>query len=75
MEEFEVEAEVVGFYSESIHHYEDKSIRLLAYLVTFEEDITIMHDHDELRWVRPEVLDALTWAPADLPIVRRLMGE
>jgi 8-oxo-dGTP diphosphatase len=34
-----------------------------------------LEDHDELRWVelRPEVLTALPWIPADLPIVSALL--
>lgn len=29
-------------------------------------------DHDELRWVGPDELEELDWAPGDVPIIQRL---
>lgn len=31
-------------------------------------------EHAELRWCLPEELEALAWAPADIPIVRELLA-
>ncbi|SDO58344.1 8-oxo-dGTP diphosphatase [Pedococcus dokdonensis] len=31
-----------------------------------------IEDHDELRWLAPDELDAVPWLPADLPIVHAI---
>lgn len=73
-EEFEVESSVGEFFMESTYHYEEKSIRLLAYWVTLHSRIDKMNDHDQICWLAPNCLQELTWSPADQPIVEAIQG-
>ena len=47
-EEFEVESSIGEFFMESVYHYEEKSIKLLAYRVTLNSTIDTMNDHDQI---------------------------
>lgn len=37
-----------------------------------QERAPVPHEHVEMRWIRPDEAAGLAWAPADLPLVRRL---
>ena len=73
-EEFGLKVSIGDFFMESIHAYDEKLVRLLAYWVPFIGTIDEMNDHDETRWMDPHSLQTLNWAPADRPIVAALHG-
>lgn len=58
---------------EVIHHrYADRNVLLLFYACELIDGEPRPLDCQELRWVDYRELEALEWAPADLPFVRRL---
>lgn len=60
----------VGEYvTESIHHYPDKNIRLLAYYVTLISGNFMLKVHDAIKWMEIEHLLQINLAEADIPIV------
>lgn len=68
-----VAGEAVG---EVVFSYPDVQIRLVAVRATLMRGDLRLVDHDEVRWVGPELLERLDWAPADrplLPTVRALL--
>ncbi len=75
LEEFGIEAEIGEFVGSSVYRYDHGAIELLAYRVARVSGEFTLHDHDEIRWVRPAQLNAFDFAPADWPIVRRLMEQ
>lgn len=74
-EEFAIIARTGAFIGESIFHYPDKSIRLLAYEVIWIKGNFILHVHDTIDWVRPDDILAKEMAAADIPIARMLSGK
>lgn len=74
-EEFGIQSKVTEYLSESIFEYPDKTIRLLGYLTTHTGGDFTLTDHDEIRWLRPDELQALTWAPADIPLIDELLDR
>ncbi len=72
-EEFNIESVINEYLGESIFHYSGKSIRLLGYLATHTDGDFSLTDHDEIRWLPPEELHSLHWAPADIPLVNELI--
>jgi mutator protein MutT len=74
-EELGVRCEVGDFFTESIHDYGVRTIRLLAYHVTLSDGDFQLSDHDEIRWLAVDALHSLQWAPADIPIVQRLIAK
>lgn len=70
-EEFGIAAEIGMYVGESVHDYSNKVIRLLAYRVSTFEGTIVLIDHDEIKWLAPNELDSLEWAPADIPLVKQ----
>lgn len=68
-EEFNISTKIGAFVGESIYDYGTKSIRLLAYKVAHISGDFELNDHDELRWLTIDELNAVNWAPADIPLV------
>jgi mutator protein MutT len=75
LEEFGIESEIGACIGESIYHYESKTIRLLGFLTTHVDGEFSLTDHDEIRWLKPDELKELQWAPADVPLVDELIAR
>lgn len=57
------------------HDYGEGSIRLRSFLCRLIRGEPRLLEHAEIRWVAPEEMRAYQFAPADAPIVRRLLSE
>jgi 8-oxo-dGTP diphosphatase len=71
-EELGIDIAVGKFVGESIHAYEDQSIRLLAYLARIEAGAPVLKDHAAVHWVGFDELARFTFCEADMPFVRML---
>jgi 8-oxo-dGTP diphosphatase len=71
-EEFDIIVTVGNFLIESVYQYEHKTIRLMAFQVFTDADITTMNAHDEVKWVPMEALLDYDLAPADVPIAKEV---
>lgn len=71
-EECSVSVRVGTFLAESLHHYENFSIRLLAYEAELLSGDLHLSDHDEVRWVPQCSLLSHDLAAADIAIARVL---
>ncbi|MGE5257379.1 MAG: 8-oxo-dGTP diphosphatase MutT [Hyphomicrobiales bacterium] len=71
-EELGLEIAVGKFFGESIHAYEDKTIRLLAYRVSAKNGEVSLNDHAEMAWVTVADLGGYRFCPADIPLVDKL---
>jgi 8-oxo-dGTP diphosphatase len=57
----------------TVHHeYPDFIIEMDAYLCKSDSSWCELTEHIEAKWLRPDQMDALDWAAADLPIVEAL---
>ena len=74
-EEFGIEVDVIGFFRENIHHYETKTIQLLAYYVEWKSGTIMLNAHAAIKWVPLNELHGFDFAPADIPIVQKLQEE
>lgn len=67
-EEFNIEASIEKYLTESFHEYENVNINLKAYLVRdFLGDFKLS-DHDKIEWIKIEEIKKYDFAPADIPI-------
>lgn len=67
-EEFNIEASIDKYLTESFHEYENININLKAYLVRdFLGDFKLS-DHDKIEWIKIEEIKKYDFAPADIPI-------
>ena len=71
-EEFDIIVVVGNFIAESVYDYEKRTVRLMAFQVYTDADITTLNAHAEIRWVPVEKLLEYDLAPADVPIAREV---
>ncbi|NVO00979.1 MAG: (deoxy)nucleoside triphosphate pyrophosphohydrolase [Geobacteraceae bacterium] len=68
MEEMGVEIAIKSRLPEHTHHYETFSVTLHPFISTYSGEITL-HEHAAICWLKPELLQTLDWAEADLPVI------
>ena len=73
-EELGVEVVVGAHLGTSVHDYPDLPIELVAYHCILYSGRPEALEHAELRWVAPDQLSTLDWAPADRPLIDLLSG-
>jgi len=74
-EELGVEVKIGHFYDENVYSSQDHHIHLLFYWAEVIKGEVIPVVHDDLKWTTIEELADFDFAPADIPIVKRLMKE
>lgn len=74
-EEMGIEVEISKdmFFMTVDHTYPDFSITMHAYVCPLEARTFELKEHESYVWLNKEDLMTLDWAPADIPIVEKLM--
>lgn len=73
-EEFEINTDIKEFICSSKYEYSHISIELLAYKVDYKSGEFKLHDHDQIEWVKPELLQKYNLAEADIPIANKVLS-
>jgi 8-oxo-dGTP diphosphatase len=71
-EELRIKVRVGDFFGESFYQYPQGAIQLLAYWIFWESGTMELMAHDEYKWVSLRELDYYDFAPADIPLVKKL---
>lgn len=74
-EEFGISSEVKQLLGESPFEHNNTPYNLLGYLTKHTGGTFELRDHDEIRWLPVSRLKTLKWAPADIPLVDKLIEE
>lgn len=69
-EELACEVRVGEPVTTTTHEYEFGIVTLSTFYCELVSGRPTRTEHAEVRWVAPELLDSLEWAPADIPAVR-----
>lgn len=72
-EELAITISVGEFFADTIYKYPDKVVHLMAYWADWTEGELKPHVHDGLVWSSSAELREYIFAPADRPIVEKLM--
>lgn len=65
-------AEIGEHLETTTYEYDFGVVTLSTYLCTLLEGEPRITEHSELRWLTPDELNTVEWAPADIPAIRRL---
>ncbi|GAA0720002.1 8-oxo-dGTP diphosphatase MutT [Clostridium malenominatum] len=71
-EELNIEIQVGEFLGESIYTYPNGQIKLMGYFATIVKGNFELSVHDEVKWVSIDEIDNFDFAPADIPLVKKL---
>ena len=72
-EELNILVKVKEKFFTNIHQYSDFTICLIAYLAEIEMGTVLLYEHRRVEWFGKFELQNLDWAPADIPIVDKLI--
>lgn len=73
-EEFELKIQVIKFITSSICEYPNKIIDLRLYKCNYISGEFILHDHSDYTWISKDELLNYDLAPADIPLVKTILG-
>ena len=71
----EVEVKEEDYYMSVEHTYPDFKITMHSFICQVESQAFERKEHIDHKWLTRKELMALDWAPADIPIVKRLQEE
>lgn len=71
-EELELDIEVGRFLGESIFTYPNGEIKLIAYFAALVGGNIKLSVHDKVEWITIDEVDKYDFAPADIPLVKKL---
>ncbi len=72
-EELGCTIEVHELVEDVVHEYPTFIVHLLTYRASLTAGQPIAREHAELKWVPRQELEALEWAPADVPTIKKLI--
>lgn len=72
-EEMNIEIEVGEYFDTNVHDYGKVVIKLIAYFAKIKSGTINLIDHDKIEWVSKEEITNFNFAPADVPLVERLI--
>lgn len=76
MEEMEIKISVKDYVGKSIYDYGNgKVIELLGYTAEIIEGDIVLTDHDKYIWVALSEINNYSLAPADIPLVEKMIGN
>lgn len=73
MEEMRIKVKVNEYVGESIYDYGNIVISLKGYLAEILDGQIVLTDHDKYEWVRLDEVSSYKLAPADIPLVEKLI--
>ena len=71
-EELDVEIDVLDSFGESIYSYQSGTIKLMAYWCKWISGDFNLKVHSQIVWAKSYELDSYDFAPADIPLVKKL---
>lgn len=74
-EEIELDVEIIEQFCDIRHVYPDFILNMYCYKCITNDLKIKLNVHKDFKWLKKEDLKILDWAPADLPIVKKLMRE
>ncbi|MBW6491979.1 MAG: (deoxy)nucleoside triphosphate pyrophosphohydrolase [Lentimicrobium sp.] len=73
-EELNIDIKLNKRLDSKIYHYHDFTINLIPYIAEYLSGEILLVEHKEFKWLKPEQLTLLDWAPADIPIVNDFLN-
>tara|TARA_B100001123_G_scaffold84114_1_gene96323 strand:+ start:1292 stop:1687 length:396 start_codon:yes stop_codon:yes gene_type:complete len=74
-EELGVTVEIIDRMEPNVHHYDEKSVRLIPFWCDITQGHPTSLEHEQIEWISPDRLDTLDWCEADIPIVASVIRK
>ena len=74
-EEMEMDVEILGHFLDVYHEYPDFTMNMYSFRCKAKSKEFKMNVHHDFKWLSVDELETLDWAPADVPIVKKVIEE
>lgn len=74
-EELDISISIGRRLSPVTHDYADFTVTLYPFVCAIAGGKIVLHEHRAVKWLLPEKLPLLDWAPADLPIISEYLVQ
>jgi len=74
-EELGCSIEVGNEVTTTTHRYEFGEVTLTTYYCILVDSTPTLTEHVSIKWLKPNELDTIPWAPADIPAVALIRAE
>ncbi|UOB20011.1 (deoxy)nucleoside triphosphate pyrophosphohydrolase [Macrococcus armenti] len=75
MEEMQCEISVGDKIVTTVHEYNFATIELTTFYAEMLNDQIVLEEHADLKWLSPNELGTIEWAPADVEAVEKIMKD
>ena len=74
-EEMEMTVDIKKHYTDISYPYPDFELTMHCFLCDAHSKDFVMNVHKDFRWLNKSELKQLDWAPADFPVVEKLLND
>ena len=74
-EEMQCKVEIGGQVEHTVYEYDFGIVHLTTYYCKLIEGKPVLTEHASIKWLSPDQLKSLDWAPADIPAIEKLSKE
>jgi 8-oxo-dGTP diphosphatase len=74
-EELDCTIEFVDVFHDNTHEYENIIVNLITAQCKLVDGTPKASEHEKLLWLSKDYLESLTWAPADIPTIEKLLHK
>lgn len=74
-EEMEMDVDITEHFLDISHEYADFTMNMYCFKCKAKSEEFVMNVHHDFKWLPLSEIASLDWAPADLPAVKKLLGE
>ena len=71
-EELDVTLSVGDMFMDVTHRYPDLTVHLTLFHATISEGVPQMLEHNDIRWITPQEIEAYDFCPADVEILAKI---
>lgn len=71
-EEMKCTIEIGGQVDHTVHVYDFGKVHLTTFYCKLTRGEPVLTEHEAIRWLKPNELTSLDWAPADIPAVEKV---
>ncbi|GAA3541172.1 (deoxy)nucleoside triphosphate pyrophosphohydrolase [Aeromicrobium flavum] len=75
VEELRCQVAVGNLVTTTTHAYDFAVVTLTTFYCALVSGTPELTEHAEVRWLKPEGLGSLSWAPADIPAVEKIVAD
>ena len=71
----EMDVEITGHFLDVYHEYPDFTMNMYSFRCVAKNKEFKMNVHHDFKWLPVDEIESLDWAPADVPIVNKILGK